>query len=29
MLVDKQLFIVIYIDDLLIFGLDIPCLEDI
>lgn len=26
---NKQLFIAIYIDDLLIFGLNIACLEDV
>ncbi len=26
---DKQLFIAVYVDDLLLFGADISCLEDI
>ena len=29
MLADKQLFIAVYVDDLFIFGSDVPCLEDV
>ena len=27
--VNKQVFITVYVDDLLIFGLDLPCLENV